>query len=319
MMNTLEHLGSAGIVPVVVIEEIKNAVPTARAMLKGGINVIEVTLRTPAGLGAIESVATNGPEMTVGAGTVLSLEQGKAAVAAGAKFLVSPGFDESLVKWCVDNNILITPGCVTPTEITAALKYGLKVLKFFPANVYGGLSAMKALNGPFSDVKFIPTGGINAQNLCEYVSAPFVHAVGGSWLCAKADISAGNFDKITALCVEARRIVLGYSFAHLGINMEDQNASLALTQKMASTFGFDTKIGNSSNFSGNEIEIMNSLYLGKNGHIAIRTNSISRALVDLEKKGFKADMGTVKRKGDKIIAVYLDGDFGGFRVHLLQK
>lgn len=318
-MNILERLGAAGIVPVVVIDDVKDAVPTAQAMLKGGVDVMEITLRTPAGLGAIEAVAASCPDMVVGAGTVITLEQGKAAVAAGAKFLVSPGFDRDLVKWCVENDVNITPGCVTPTEITEAMKYGLKVLKFFPANVYGGLSAMKALSGPFGGVKFIPTGGVNAQNLGEYISAPFVHAVGGSWVCAKADIAAGNFDKITTLCAEARKAVLGYSFAHLGINMESQEASLSLADKLAGAFGFATKQGASSNFSNAEIEIMNSMYLGDNGHIAIRTNSIPRALADLEKKGLKADMETAKSKNGKMIAVYLEGDFGGFRVHLLQK
>ena len=126
--------------------------------------------------------------MFVGAGTVITLEQCKKAVACGAKFIVAPGYSEEVVSWCVENDIAITPGCVTPTEIMAAMSHGLKVVKFFPANVYGGLSAMKALSGPFGGIKFIPTGGVNDKNIAEYISAPFIHAVGGSWLCAKADI-----------------------------------------------------------------------------------------------------------------------------------
>ena len=318
-MDILERLGAAGIVPVVVIEDAKNAVPTARALLDGGVDVMEITLRTEAGLDAIRAVAEGCPDMLVGAGTVLTLEQGKAAVQAGAKFLVSPGFDRELVAWAVENGVAVTPGCVTPTEITEALRFGLSVLKFFPANVYGGLSAMKALSGPFGKVKFIPTGGVSAQNLAEYVNAPFVHAVGGSWLCAKADIAAGNFEKITSLCREARQAVLGYSFAHLGINLPTREESLALTERLESAFGFAAKPGNSSNFAGEAFEIMNSMYLGEHGHIAIRTNSIPRALADLEGKGLKADMETAKYKNGKMIAVYLDADFGGFRVHLLQK
>ena len=127
----------------------------------------------------------------------------------GAKFIVSPGFDAEVVAWCVENNIAVCPGCVTPTEIMAALKLGLKTVKFFPANIYGGLNAMKNLAAPFVGIKFIPTGGVNAKNIREYIEAPFVHAVGGSWVCPKADIAAGNFEKITALCAEARQAAFG--------------------------------------------------------------------------------------------------------------
>ena len=206
-MDVLNRLALAGVVPVVVLENAKDAVPTAKAMVAGGIDVMEITFRTAAAADSIKAVSENCPEMLVGAGTVITLEQCKKAVESGAKFIVAPGFDEEVVRWCVENNVPVTPGCVTPTEIMAAMKLGLKVVKFFPAGVYGGLSAMKALSGPFGGIKFIPTGGVNAQNLAEYISAPFIHAVGGSWVCPKADISAGNFEKITALCREAHATV----------------------------------------------------------------------------------------------------------------
>ena len=180
-MDILQRLGNAGVVPVVVIEDAKDAVPTAKAMLSGGIDVMEITFRTAAAADSIKAVADSCPDMLVGAGTVITLDQCKQAVACGAKFIVSPGFDEEVVRWCVDNGVAVTPGCVTPTEITAAMKLGLKVVKFFPANVYGGLTALKALSAPFGGVKFIPTGGVNDKNLGEFISAPFVHAVGGSW------------------------------------------------------------------------------------------------------------------------------------------
>lgn len=193
------------IVPVVVIEDAKDAVPTANALLAGGINVMEITLRTAAALDSIRKVAAECPDMIVGVGTVLNLEQAKQAVEAGAKFIVSPGFDEETVKWCVENNIDVAPGCVTPTEIMAARKLGLHVVKFFPANVYGGLKAITNLAAPFTDMQFIPTGGVNTENIAEFVATPAIFAVGGSWICKKADISAGNFDKITELCKEARK------------------------------------------------------------------------------------------------------------------
>lgn len=203
----MDRLQKCGVVPVVVLDEAKDAVPTARALLAGGVNVMEITFRTTAAADSIKAVAENCPEMLVGAGTVITLEQCKQALECGAKFIVSPGFDEELVSWCLARDIAVTPGCVTPTEIMAAMKLGLNVVKFFPAGVYGGLKAMKALSAPFGGVKFIPTGGVDTKNLKEYLEAPFVHAVGGSWLCPKKEIAAGNFDAVTALCREASEIV----------------------------------------------------------------------------------------------------------------
>ena len=206
-MKVIEKLGSCGVVPVVVIDRAEDAVPAAKALLAGGVDVMEITFRTAAAKDAIKAVAEGVPEMTVGAGTVLNLDQCRTAVEAGAKFIVSPGFDRKTVEYCVEKDIAVTPGCVTPTEIMQAVECGLKVVKFFPANVYGGLSAMKALSGPFVGMKFIPTGGVSAANLGEYISAPFIHAVGGSWMCKKDDIAAHNFEKITALCAEAKKIL----------------------------------------------------------------------------------------------------------------
>ena len=208
-MDVLSRLSRAGVVPVVVIDDAKDAVPTANAMVAGGVDVMEITFRTAAAPDAIKAVSENCPDMLVGAGTILNLEQCKLAVEMGAKFIVSPGFDANVVGWCIENNIAVTPGCVTPTEITAAVNMGLKVVKFFPANVYGGLNAMKNLSAPFVGVKFMPTGGVNADNIREYITAPFIHAVGGSWVCPKADIAAGNFEKITELCLQARKNAFG--------------------------------------------------------------------------------------------------------------
>ena len=310
---------NAGIVPVVVLDDVKDAVPVAQALLMGGIDVMEITFRTAAAADSIKAVSESCPNMLVGAGTVITLDQCKKAVECGAKFIVSPGFDPEVVKWCVESGVTVTPGCVTPTEIMAAMKLGLNVVKFFPANVYGGLSAMKGLSGPFGGIKFIPTGGVNAQNVGEYISAPFIHAVGGSWVCPRADIAAGNFDKITALCAEARKSILGFEVAHIGINCADAEDSMVVCEELNKAFQLPVKEGNSSNFVTSAIEVMKANYLGKNGHIAIRTNVIQCAIAELEKKGFRVDMETAKYKGDKMIAVYLKQEFGGFAVHLLQK
>lgn len=206
-MTAMERCEKCGIVPVVVIEDAKDAVATAKALLAGGIDVMEVTMRTAAAIDVIKELSAKVPEMLVGAGTVLTLEQCKECLAAGANFIVSPGFDDATVKYCVENGIPVIPGCVTPTEIMYAKAYGLNTIKFFPANVYGGLKAMKALSGPFVGLKFVPTGGVSAETLKEYAEAPFIAAVGGSWVCTKKDIAENNFDKITALSKEARDII----------------------------------------------------------------------------------------------------------------
>lgn len=317
-MDVLKRLAQSGVVPVVVLEDAKDAVPTAKAMLAGGIDVMEITFRTAAAADSIKAVAQECPDMVVGAGTVINLEQCKLAVECGAKFIVSPGYDEETVAWCCDNGIPVTPGCVTPTEIMMALKHGLKVLKFFPANVYGGLSAIKSLAGPFGGVKFIPTGGVNAQNLAEFISSPYIHAVGGSWICPKADIAAGNFDKITALCKEARKTLLGFEVAHIGINTPDADAAMDVCKAFNDAFDFNVKQGNSSNFASPGVEVMKTMFKGANGHIAIRTNKMIPAIAEMERRGYELDMDSVKDKNN-IKAVYFKNEIGGFAVHLLQK
>ena len=219
-----------------------------------------------------------------------------------------------------DVKVLIFTGEILNEKLWVdALDAGLKIVKFFPANVYGGLDAMKALASAFVGVKFMPTGGINAKNLAEYLSAPFIHAVGGTWLCSRTDIAAHNFDRITALCREARKIALGYELAHVGVNTDGRASALEISGEWEKTFGFAAAEGNSSCFAGTEIEVMNRRYLGENGHIGIATRSMERAIDDMEKRGFSLDMDTAKYSGERIKAVYLKNEIGGFAVHLMQK
>ena len=201
--NTVEKVR---LVPVVVIDDAADAIPAANALKAGGVPIMEITLRTEAGLAAIESVAKQVPDILVGAGTVLTMDQAKNALDSGAKFVVLPGFDANIVSFCIEKGIAVFPGCVTPTEIMAAMSLGLDVLKFFPANVYGGISAMKALSGPFPEVKFMPTGGADLNNLKDYL-IPQVLAVGGGWLCSRKDIREKQFDNITKACAESVAIV----------------------------------------------------------------------------------------------------------------
>ena len=318
-MDALKTMAESGIVPVVVLDDAKDAVPTARALLAGGIRVMEITFRTAAAEESIRNVARECPEILVGAGTVITLEQCRAAVNAGARFIVAPGYDEEVVSWCVEHSIPVTPGCVTPTEIMAAMKHGLKVVKFFPANVYGGLKAMKSLSAPFGGIKFIPTGGVSDENSGEFAAAPFIHAVGGSWICPKAEIAQGNFEKITQLCANARAAYLGYEVAHVGVNTESEEASMAVCEALKRAFSFAVKPGNSSNFVSGWMEIMKSPFLGAHGHIAIRTNNMICAIADLERRGFAVDMETAKYKSGKLLSVYLRQEIGGFALHLLAK
>ena len=195
-MLSIEEISACGIIPVVVLNDADAAVPTARALLRGGIDVMEITFRTAAAQASIARVTAEVPEMKVGAGTVVTVQQARDAVAAGAKFLVSPGSDADIICEAAALNTPIVPGVVTPSEIMLGLKLGVKVFKFFPAESYGGLKTIKALSGPFPQIKFIPTGGINQENAGEYFKNPKIQAVGGSWMVSAKMIEAGEFDAI---------------------------------------------------------------------------------------------------------------------------
>lgn len=182
------------VIPVVVIKDVKDTVPTLKALKDGGINCAEITFRTACAAEAIAIGVKEFPDMNIGAGTIINLEQAQKAVESGAKFLVSPGLSAEVAKFASAKNVPYFPGCVTPTEIMQALKLGISVVKFFPANVYGGLKAIKALSGPFPQVKFIPTGGVDLDNLSEFLSFDKIYAVGGSFM-MKGDV-AENCKKI---------------------------------------------------------------------------------------------------------------------------
>ena len=206
-MEFMDKVKKCGIVPVVVIENVEDAVPTAKALLSGGICFMEITFRTACAADAISRVAKEVPDMVVGAGTILNKDQAEKAVNAGASFIVSPGLSEEVVTWCTGNQIPVVPGCVTPSEIMRAKALGLSVVKFFPAQVYGGMKAIKALAAVFRDMLFLPTGGVNADNLGEFAKEKCIAAIGGSWVCTSKDISAHEFTKIEDLSREAVKII----------------------------------------------------------------------------------------------------------------
>ena len=321
MLPILETISKIGIVPVVKLDDAKDAAPLADALCKGGLPCAEVTFRTAAAAEAISIMTKAHPDMVVGAGTVLTTEQVDQAVEAGAKFIVSPGLNPKVVKYCVDKNIPITPGTNSPSEIETAIEFGLEVVKFFPAEQSGGIAKIKAMAAPYVNMKFMPTGGINAKNLISYLDFPKVIACGGSWMVPGDLISNGEFDKIEELTREAVKTMLGFEIAHVGVNTASEADAVKAAERFGFVFGMPVKNGNSSVFAGSAVEFMKEPYLGKNGHIAIRTNYIERAVNYLNTVlGVEFDESTAKRDAKGALkAIYMKEEIGGFAVHLVNK
>lgn len=199
-MKTIdEQMMEFGVVPVVVLNDAKDALPLADALVKGGLPCAEVTFRTDAAEESIRRMTEKYPDMLIGAGTVLTTEQTDRAVKAGARFIVSPGFDPEIVEYCLKKDIPVFPGCITPSEVAQAVKRGLKIVKFFPAEQFGGVSTIKALAAPYTSVRFMPTGGVNTKNLSDYLSCDKIVCCGGSWMVKGDMIESGDFDKICEL------------------------------------------------------------------------------------------------------------------------
>jgi len=319
MNEVLEKIQKIGIVPVVVLDDAKDAAPLAKALCEGGLPCAEVTFRTAAAEESIRIMAKEFPEMLVGAGTVLTTEQVDRAVNAGAKFIVSPGLNPTVVKYCVDKGIPVTPGTSNPSDVEMAISLGLDVVKFFPAEQAGGINMIKAMSAPYTQMKFMPTGGINAKNLNSYLAFDKILACGGSWMVKKDLVAAGEFDKIRDLTKEAVQTMLGFELAHIGINCENEAEAEKTADAFDGLFGFTKKVGNSSVFAGTAVEAMKNGGRGAKGHIAIATNSVVRAKNYLEMMGYKFAEESAKFKGSKLTAIYLADEISGFAVHLVQK
>lgn len=318
MNAVLERIQNIGIVPVVVLNDVKDAAPLAKALCEGGLPCAEVTFRTDAAEESIRIMANTYPDMLVGAGTVLTIEQVDRAVAAGAQFIVSPGLNPAVVSYCIEKGVPITPGVNNPSDIETALSLGLEAVKFFPAEPSGGLNMIKALAAPYTNIKFMPTGGINAKNILSYLEFDRILACGGSWMVNGDLIKAGDFDTIKKLTAEAIQGMLGFGLKHIGLNCENESEANTTASAFEIMFGFAKKEGSSSIFAGNAIEAMKSPYLGAKGHIAVGTNSVLRAVNYLENRGFTFDMETAKYKGNKMTAVYFKNEIAGFAIHLVQ-
>lgn len=320
MNDIIKKISNIGIVPVIKIDDPEKAVPLAKALCDGGLPVVEITFRTVHAKESIARITKELPNMLVGAGTVLTTEQVDAAIEAGAIIIVSPGFNPDVVKHCINRGITIIPGCISPSDIERAMALGIDVVKFFPAEAYGGVKTIRALAAPYTNIKFIPTGGIDSSNLNAYLSFDRVLACGGSWMVKEELVNNGEFEKIRTLAKQAVEQILGFEIAHVGINMENTEDANAVAETFDHAFGFTKKEGSSSIFAASFIEVLKSSSLGRHGRIAIRTNSVARAVSYLRCKGIECNEDTARydEKGN-LQTIYLNKDAGGFAIHLVQK
>lgn len=318
MNPVLEKIQKIGIVPVVVLEDAKDAAPLAKALCEGGLPCAEVTFRTDAAEEGIRIMTEKFPQMLVGAGTVLTTDQVDRALAAGAKFMVSPGLNPKVVRYCTEKGVPMIPGTTNPSDIEQALELGLEVVKFFPAEAAGGLAMIKAMAAPYTKMKFMPTGGINAKNSKEYLAFPKILACGGSWMVSSELIAQGAFEQIAKLTEEAVLNMLGFTLKHVGINCENEAKANQTAGAFAGIFGMETKEGNSSVFAGTMLEAMKAPGLGSMGHIGVGTNHVERAVHYLEGKGMVFAKETAKYKGDTLQAIYLKEEISGFAIHLIK-
>ena len=319
MNPILEELSKIGIVPVIKIDDAKDAVPLARALLDGGLPCAEVTFRTAAAKDAIAAMSEAFPELLVGAGTVLTTEQVDAAVAAGARFIVSPGLNPDVVRYCVERNVPIVPGVNNPTGIEQALSLGLSTVKFFPAEPSGGVKMIKAMAAPYGNVTFMPTGGVNTENLLQYLAFPKIIACGGSWIVPSDKIAAGDFAGIERLAREAVNKMLDFKLLHVGVNCQSESAADSAAAKLRDIFSFETDKRAISSFAGTGFEFMNSVGRGTMGHVAVRTSSVERAVYHLKRRGVRFDESTARiGKDGKLEFIYLADEIAGFAYHLTK-
>ncbi len=318
--DVMQAVADTGILPVINVTDIEDALPLAKAILDGGIKALEITLRSEVSLLAIKKIAEAYPELSILAGTVLTVEQARSALEAGASGLVMPGYDEEIVDFAIEKGVPIVPGCVSAVDIQKGVKKGLKVFKFFPAEQCGGIAAIKLLSGPFKGVKFLPTGGMNYGNIGEYLKEPCIIACGGSYMADSKLLAAKDFDAITENCRRALKLSLGFELAHVGINHSGDEAAVSTAKAVCSIFGLELRPMNSAVFAGTAVECVKSGGAGTHGHIGFFTNSTERAVAYFEDRGVKLDMDGAKRdKAGNITCVYLADQIAGFAFHVVKR
>lgn len=316
----MESIYRIGFIPVVALNDVKKAIGLAGALKNGGIPIIEVTYRTQQASDCIRAIRQKYPNIIVGAGTILTVSQAEEALRCGAMFIVSPGFDKTIVNYCLEQKVPIIPGVSNPSEIQQAVGLGLKVLKFFPAEPLGGTTAVNFMAAPFPGVKFLPAGGIVMSNLGEYLANPNVFACAGGFVARANMIEGEDWEGITKLCRQAIQEVLGFEFAHVGLNCEDTEKAKECAVFFVNSFMQNSKEGNSSIFIDERIELMKQPFYGTNGHLGFYTKNVERAIYYLEQEGYMIQEETIRYDTKGVMqSVYLRGEINGFAVHIVRK
>lgn len=318
MSNVLEQISKIGIVPVIKVDNLEDAAPLAKALCEGGLPVAEVTFRTALAKEAMILMKKECPQMLLGAGTVLTKSQVDDALEAGAEFIVSPGLNPEVVRYCLEKGVTIVPGTANPSDIERALSLGLTTVKFFPAEPLGGLKMIKALAAPYVNVNFMPTGGIKENNVCEYLAYDRIVACGGTWMIDAKLIAEKQFDKIRELTQSAVKTMLGLKLEHVGINATEATME-DIANQFSELLNEETLIGNSSCFGGSTVEVMKN-GRGERGHLCYSCNNVERAVRYFESRGYKfiEESKSYDAKG-KLKLVYFDLEIGGFTIHLIQR
>lgn len=319
MNNAAQRIMELGILPVIHVKEAAWAEPLAQALIEGGLPAIEVLARSEGALDILRQMKQNHPEMTVGAGTIMTLEMAEAAVKAGADFIVSPGYDQAMIDACNSWGIPIVPGCSTATELQRAYVSGLRLVKFFPTEAAGGLKAMEDFAGPFMGMKFLPTGGISLDNLETYLASDKIGACGGSFVAPKATLEQQDWATVVKKCRQARQAALGFRLAHVGINHSSQDEARKTADLFCRLFAMAPKVHSACTFAGTAVECNDFMGPGEKGHIGFRTFSMPRALAWLAEQG--VELREDYRKYDaagNLSCVYLKDDIAGFAVHIVK-
>ena len=321
MVSIMDRISQIGFVPVVALHDVKKAVGLARALEAGGIPVIEVTYRTAKASDCIRAIHRECPHMLIGAGTVLTISQVQEAVDGGAMFIVSPGYDEKVVSYCLENRIAAIPGVSSATEIQRAVAEGLKVLKIFPVEPLGGISAINFLAAPFSGIQFLPAGGIVMDNLGQYLANEHVFACGGGFVARTNLIEAEDWAGITDLCNKTVQTILGFTFAHVGVNCGTQEKAYDCMKFFKEAFDQPAVEGRSSIFLGDrQKKKKKKPFYGTNGHLGFYTNSVERAIYHLGQRGWDVMKESIRydSKGG-MQSAYLQGEVNGFAVHVVKR
>ena len=313
--DIIRKLELAGITPLLKIDDPKDALPLMGALTAADINAVEITFRTSAAKEVLRLISSKCTNMLVGAGTVISVDQVNEAARAGAKYIVTPSFNPKVVDRCIEIGIPVFPGCSNPTDIEQAYEKGLRVVKFFPAELLGGVEMLKALSGPYPFMKFIPTGGINADNLDSYLSFNKVLCCGGTYIVDENLLKQKKYQEITRIARESVNRMLDIKLDHVAINTDVPTGTALL--KTFSKLSGENYNPAQNNYSG--IEVVRENHNGNLGHIAFSSPNLERCIHYLAFRGFTVDSSTIVKENGKIMKLHLAGDNAGFTIQLIKK